>query len=239
MKQRASLCPAQTPATISGRDIKNDTLVHMCRSQGHGLWGSLKKQRPHKRVFKQTGLGEVTSTPLIYIMPETRALMALETEVSGTSSVNKVRKKKITQFWITRLSHAFGISRRNQVGKTLSYGLKMHLFMYLFVYVILLLPLVSSSIYIYIYIEKNCEVRRQNTMKMNYKITSHQMVFWKQIIIYRLLVDVSIYFAIMKGLYSYVRIMIFSYILQNVFRFVMEILFPEIVCVSVPYGTPV
>lgn len=98
MKQRASLCPAQIAATIRRRDIKNDTPVHMCRSQGHGLWGSLKKQRPRKRVFKQTGLGEVTSTLLIYIMPETRALMALETEVSGTSSVNKVRKKKITQF---------------------------------------------------------------------------------------------------------------------------------------------
>lgn len=67
MKQRASLGPAQNPVTISKRDIKNDTAVHMCRSQGHGLWGSLKKQRPRKRVFKQTGSGEVTSTLLIYI----------------------------------------------------------------------------------------------------------------------------------------------------------------------------
>lgn len=98
MKQRASLGPAQTRATISRRDIKNDTPVHMCRSQGHGLWGSLKKQRPRKRVFKQTGLEEVTSTLLIYIMAETCALTALEMKVSGTSSVNKVGEKKIMHF---------------------------------------------------------------------------------------------------------------------------------------------
>lgn len=94
MKRRASLGPAQSRATISERDIKNDTAAHMCRSRGHGLWGSLKKQRPRKRVFKQTGLGEVTSTLLIYIMAETRTLMASEIKVSGTSSVNKEGKKE-------------------------------------------------------------------------------------------------------------------------------------------------
>lgn len=91
--ETASVTLSRSDSSYSRRRIKNDTLAHMCRSQGLGLWGSLKKRRPRKRVFKQTGLGGVTSTLLIYIMAETRVITAWEMEVSRTSSVNKAEGK--------------------------------------------------------------------------------------------------------------------------------------------------